>query len=142
VDKKSLHGSPQGSVVSGIELQALYTPALRASIVAGHWYNARTLIAMELKPGTSLGPYTIRAPLGQGGMGVVYRASDTKLGRDVALKFLPAEFADDPGRMARFQREAQVLASLNHSTSAVCSSEDSNAAKTFSALIRLHAVRR
>src|SRR5262245_25946969 len=83
---------------------------------------------MELKPGTSLGPYTIRAPLGQGGMGVVYRASDTKLGRDVALKFLPAEFADDPGRMARFQREAQVLASLNHSNiAAIYGLEESGA---------------
>ena len=69
---------------------------------------------MTLTPGTKLGPYEIIAPLGVGGMGEVYRARDTKLGRDVALKVLPAAFATDPERMARFRREAQVLASLNH----------------------------
>ncbi len=65
---------------------------------------------MPLAPGTKLGPYEIRSLLGTGGMGEVYRATDTKLGRDVALKLLPAEFASDPERMSRFQREAQVLA--------------------------------
>jgi len=64
--------------------------------------------------GTTLGPYQIVAPLGEGGMGVVYRARDTKLNRDVALKVLPDLFAADPDRLARFKREAQVLASLNH----------------------------
>ena len=67
-----------------------------------------------LSAGTKLGPYEILAPLGAGGMGEVYRARDTKLNRDVALKVLPEAFARDPARMARFQREAQVLASLNH----------------------------
>jgi len=67
-----------------------------------------------LTSGTKLGPYEILAPLGAGGMGEVYRARDTKLNRDVALKVLPEAFARDPARMARFQREAQVLASLNH----------------------------
>jgi eukaryotic-like serine/threonine-protein kinase len=61
-----------------------------------------------------LGPYQITALLGEGGMGQVYRARDTKLNRDVALKVLPDSFATDPDRLARFQREAQVLASLNH----------------------------
>jgi serine/threonine protein kinase len=61
-----------------------------------------------------LGLYEILAPIGAGGMGEVYRAKDTKLGRDVALKVLPEGFAHDPERMARFEREAQVLASLNH----------------------------
>ncbi len=65
--------------------------------------------------GTKLGPYEVTAPLGAGGMGEVYRASDTKLKREVALKVLPELFANDPQRMARFEREAQVLASLNHS---------------------------
>src|SRR6516165_10302337 len=67
-----------------------------------------------LTSGTKLGPYEILAPIGAGGMGEVYRARDTKLNRDVALKVLPEAFARDPERMARFQREAQVLASLNH----------------------------
>ncbi len=69
---------------------------------------------MSLQPGTRLGSYEVTAKIGQGGMGEVYRARDTKLGRDVALKVLPDLFADDPERLARFQREARVLASLNH----------------------------
>src|SRR5271156_2064211 len=69
---------------------------------------------MPLPIGDKLGHYEILAPLGQGGMGEVYRARDTKLKRDVALKVLPEAFASDPERMARFQREAEVLASLNH----------------------------
>jgi eukaryotic-like serine/threonine-protein kinase len=69
---------------------------------------------LALTPGTRLGPYEVIAPIGEGGMGQVYRARDTKLNRDVALKVLPDSFANDPDRLARFQREAQVLASLNH----------------------------
>ncbi len=69
---------------------------------------------MALASGAKLGPYEVLTPLGAGGMGEVYRARDTKLGRDVALKVLPEAFANDAERMARFQREAQVLASLNH----------------------------
>ena len=65
-------------------------------------------------PGTRLGPYEIVAKLGAGGMGEVWRARDIRLDRDVALKLLPAGFADDPERHARFEREARVLASLNH----------------------------
>src|SRR3970040_1904278 len=70
--------------------------------------------AMTLSPGTRLGPYEIASPLGAGGMGEVFRARDTKLNRDVAIKVLPAAFAQDAERVARFRREAQVLASLNH----------------------------
>ena len=69
---------------------------------------------MTLVAGTKLGPYEILSAIGAGGMGEVYRARDTKLNRDVALKVLLAAFANDAQRMARFQREAQVLASLNH----------------------------
>ena len=69
---------------------------------------------MSLTPGTRLGPYEVTAPLGVGGMGEVYRATDTTLKRDVAIKVLPAALASDPDRLARFQREAEVLASLNH----------------------------
>ena len=69
---------------------------------------------MPLQPGTSLGPYTVTAQIGAGGMGEVYRARDTRLDRDVALKVLPEAFTSDPDRLARFEREAKVLASLNH----------------------------
>jgi serine/threonine-protein kinase len=69
---------------------------------------------MPLTPGTRLGPYEIVGPLGAGGMGEVYRARDARLGRDVAIKALPVAFASDPERLARFQREAQTLALLNH----------------------------
>src|SRR5205814_5946648 len=69
---------------------------------------------MPIIAGTRLGSYEVIAAIGAGGMGEVYRARDTKLGRDVALKILPATFASDPDRLARFHREAQVLASLNH----------------------------
>ena len=64
--------------------------------------------------GTTLAHYRITAALGAGGMGEVWRATDEKLGREVALKVLPADFAADPERLARFEREAKVLASLNH----------------------------
>ena len=69
---------------------------------------------MTLKPGSSIGPYEILAAIGKGGMGEVYRARDTKLKRDVAIKSLPEAFARDPDRLARFQREAETLAALNH----------------------------
>ena len=66
------------------------------------------------KAGQQIGSFRIIAPLGAGGMGEVWRAEDTRLGREVALKVLPAEFAGDADRMGRFEREARVLASLNH----------------------------
>ena len=69
---------------------------------------------MSLAPGTRFGAYEIVSQIGEGGMGVVYRARDTKLNRDVALKVLPDLFASDADRLARFNREAQTLASLNH----------------------------
>ena len=69
---------------------------------------------MPLQPGTTLGPYEILSPIGEGGMGEAWQARDTTLDRDVALKVLPDAFAADPDRLARVQREAQILASLNH----------------------------
>ena len=69
---------------------------------------------MLLEIGARVGPYEIFSALGAGGMGEVYRAHDTKLNRDVALKILPDAFASDPDRLARFTREAQTLAALNH----------------------------
>src|SRR5262245_4199598 len=85
----SRHNAPQGSVVSSD-------------------------IPMSVDVGTRLGSLEITALLGKGGMGEVYRARDTKLKRDVAIKILPDEFSRDAGRVSRFQREAEVLASLNH----------------------------
>src|SRR5437867_13326658 len=69
---------------------------------------------MTVTIGTRIGAYEVTSKLGEGGMGVVFRARDTKLLRDVALKVLPDHFADDPDRLSRFQREAQLLASVNH----------------------------
>src|SRR5262245_65322468 len=70
---------------------------------------------MSLQVGQQLGSYEITSLLGKGGMGEVYRARDSKLKRDVAIKALPDEFSRDRARLTRFQREAEVLASLNHS---------------------------
>jgi len=69
---------------------------------------------VTLGAGTRLGPYKIVAPLGAGGMGEVWRAHDTRLGRDVAIKVLPADVEADPDRLARFEREARALAALSH----------------------------
>ena len=69
---------------------------------------------MSLEPGARLGHYDIRGSLGAGGMGEVYRATDTKLGRDVALKVLPADMASKPELLERFRREARTVAALNH----------------------------
>src|SRR5437870_7937704 len=69
---------------------------------------------MALGPGTRLGPYELLSPIGSGAMGDVYRARDTRLTRDVAIKVLPAVFARDPDRLARFEREARAVAAINH----------------------------
>src|SRR5439155_24393873 len=69
---------------------------------------------MTLTPGTRLGPYDVLAPLGAGGMGEVYRAHDTKLKRDVAVKVLPGSLASDAEALARFEREALAVAALSH----------------------------
>src|SRR5215467_9738654 len=79
---------------------------LRCSIIASE--------IMALTVGTQLGSHEITALLGKGGMGEVYRARDLKLKREVAIKVLPEEFAQDGDRVSRFQREAELLASLNH----------------------------
>ena len=85
---------------------------------SGFWDNSAThatIAPVPLAPGSRLGSYEVLALIGAGGMGEVYRARDLKLGRHVALKVLPASFANDQDRLARFRREAQLLASLNHS---------------------------
>jgi serine/threonine protein kinase len=94
--------------------------ALRAEVQAlldqrtGELLDNGTASELVLKTGTRLGAYEVRDLLGKGGMGEVYRAHDTRLRRDVAIKVLPREFTGDPERLARFEREARVLASLNH----------------------------
>ena len=75
-------------------------------------YNLTQPPPVPLQAGARLGPYEILSSLGAGGMGEVYRARDTKLGRDVALKILPAAFRSDPDRLARFEREARSLAEM------------------------------
>ena len=103
--------------------QACAEPALRReveSLIAAHDQAQTSFLAQpavqpkELAIGSRLGPYEILARIGAGGMGDVYQASDTKLGRSVAIKVLPPALVDEPGRLARFQREAKMLASLNH----------------------------
>src|SRR5919202_2086221 len=69
---------------------------------------------MTLAPGTRLGHYEVRSQIGEGGMGVVYRARDTQLGRDVAIKVLPSAFSEDAERLRRFEQEAQAAGALNH----------------------------
>jgi eukaryotic-like serine/threonine-protein kinase len=69
---------------------------------------------MALQDGDRVGPYEIVSALGAGGMGAVYRARDTRLGRDVAVKVLPERFANDPDRRRRFEHEARAIAALNH----------------------------
>src|ERR671936_1940558 len=82
---------------------------------------------MPLSVGTRLGPYEILSALGAGGMGEVYRARDTRLKREVAIKVLPESFANDADRLARFQREAELLATLNHpNIGAIYGFEESN----------------
>jgi eukaryotic-like serine/threonine-protein kinase len=74
---------------------------------------------LALTPGTRLGVYNVTAQIGEGGMGQVWRGTDSTLGRQVAIKILPDAFAADPDRLARFEREAKTLASLNHPHSSV-----------------------
>ena len=69
---------------------------------------------MSLTAGTRLGPYEVMSPIGAGGMGEVYRAKDTRLGREVAIKVLPESLSGDPDALARFEREARAVAALSH----------------------------
>ena len=86
---------------------------------------------MPLSAGTRLGSYQVTAQIGAGGMGEVYQAHDTKFGRDVAIKVLPEAFAHDPERLSRFQREAKMLASLNHPNIAAIYGLEENAGSSY-----------
>src|SRR6266446_1041912 len=83
----------------------------RAPVAGG---SATIAIPDAMTPSSTIAHYRIATKLGEGGMGEVWRATDTKLNRDVAIKIIPEPYAQDPDRMARFAREAQVLAGLNH----------------------------
>ena len=96
-----------GSFAQGPAVEAL-PPSGAVAFRDGEWAEHR------LQRGARLGHYEILSAIGKGGMGEVYRARDTKLGRDVAIKILPRIFTSDPDRLARFEREARLLASLNH----------------------------
>ena len=89
---------------------------------------------MSIAAGTRVGPYEVIAAIGAGGMGEVYRARDTKLGRDVALKILPDAFAHDVERLARFEREARTLAALNHPNIATIYGVEANAPVSYTHL--------
>ncbi len=98
-----------------LSLLAMREPCRRVALRGGMNHNrASPDRFMPLAPGTRLGPYDVQSAIGAGGMGEVWRAHDRKLGRDVALKILPEHSPHDPDRLARFEREARVLASLNH----------------------------
>src|SRR6202167_1460298 len=102
------------------------TPAPRRSAELAARAEQMTLIA-----GTKLGSYQVTGAIGAGGMGEVYQAHDTKLGRDVAIKILPAAFARDPERLSRFQREAKTLAALNHPNIAAIYGLEEDAGTTY-----------
>lgn len=91
------------------EVDSLIAASDRSQLGELPWFEPE-----EIKPGDKLGPYELVAPLGSGGMGEVYRARDTKLGREIALKVLTRDFTRSPNALERFEREAHVLASLNH----------------------------
>jgi eukaryotic-like serine/threonine-protein kinase len=98
-----------------LDLQAEVEALLRAHERTASALETPVTLQPQLKAGIRLGSYEVLSALGAGSMGEVYRARDTRLGRDVAIKVLPALFLSDPERRARFEREARVLASLNHS---------------------------
>ena len=112
------------------QLPVASEPVLADALAAPPASMDHTLSHAVLTPGLRVGPYEIVAPLGAGAMGEVYRACDTKLNRVVALKVLPERFALDPDRLARFTREAQLLATLNHpNIAAIYGLEESNGAQ-------------
>ena len=104
------------SLVSMGGIRFLLRLRLSAPWALGSSVMSESARVMSLTAGTRLGSYEVLSPLGAGGMGEVFCARDTSLGREVAIKVLPDAFSADPERVARFEREARVLASLNHSS--------------------------
>ncbi len=118
----ALVGACAGDAALQAEVQSLLDqPESAAGFLARPALDVAARLASPaptLLTGRRIGVFELLGLLGVGGMGEVYRARDTRLGRDVAIKMLPRAFTDDPDRLARFEREARVLASLNHRTSA------------------------
>jgi serine/threonine-protein kinase len=108
------HGLQQLGRKGHINLRSRQVSSIAVCCSFGRYSVVESSEIMALAAGTKLGPYAILAPIGAGGMGEVYRAHDTQLDRDVAIKVLPSALAQDPERLARFEREAKVLATLNH----------------------------
>jgi Tol biopolymer transport system component len=123
-----LDGACRGDLDLRVEVESLLTRELQAgSFLETSAVHDPAALSREALVGRQFGPYRILSPLGAGGMGEVYRVHDSKLGRDVALKTLPPEFARDPDRLVRFRREARALASLNHpNIAAIYGLEESN----------------
>ena len=116
-----------GVIVRLLESKSRVRRLLRLQVRDSFPWDYNDAQRMGLTSGTKLGPYEIVSPLGAGGMGEVYRARDAKLGREVALKVLPEALARDAERTGRFEREAKVLASLNHpNIAAIYGFEDSS----------------
>lgn len=111
IDPRPVWLAPGRLCFPGATASAVAATGFTAFVVA---FPSTNLSPMALSAGTRLGYFEIVSSLGAGGMGVVYRARDTRLRRDVALKILPEIFASDPERLHRFQREAQAIAALNH----------------------------
>src|SRR5262245_24085754 len=105
---------PFSAAVLGQVQSATGQPARRSALPGHRPPYASHSLTMPLAPSTRLGPYEILAPLGAGGMGEVYRARDSRLDRDVAIKILPERLARDPQALARFEREAKAVAALSH----------------------------
>jgi serine/threonine protein kinase len=115
--------------VRGLDLKFSLQASALFSLVVLKFANIR--VAVVIMIGTKLAHYEITSHLGTGGMGEVYQATDSKLGRSVAIKLLPETFASDADRAARFEREARVLASLNHPNIAAIHGLEADSGRTF-----------
>jgi len=110
---------PEGAFLNARGLYCVYTSIALITRRFRRAFSGISSPTMALAPGTKLGPYVILSPLGAGGMGEVYRAKDTRLGRDVAIKILPKEVSADAARKQRFEREAKTISGLNHPNTCV-----------------------
>ena len=111
-ERQNEEPAPEQNSPMGVEASAQVDVALE--LVRGTHRARPYSLIMPLSPGTTLGPYAVTAKIGEGGMGEVYKARDTRLDRTVAIKVLPEHVANDPDLKQRFEREAKTISSLNH----------------------------